>query len=211
MKVLATIIVCICLSLSGSAQGFFNQNGAMVKRAIQQIALLGTYIRQAKQGYSIIDKGLKSIHHIKNGEFNLHDLYYTSLKTVNPNIKDFSKVDAAMAAALTVSQSSTRAIRLVNSSRWLSPGEKEYLRAVFTKLMDETDRELQTLTDLVTSGKMQLTDDERLRRIDTCYQSLTDKSAFCQQFSAGIKELVSGRSNEADGTAGMDRFYNLKN
>ncbi len=72
----------------------------MIKKCIEQIALLGTYIRQAKQGYNIIDNGLKTVKNIKNGEFDLHDLYYKSLKNVNPNIKGFSKIKQAIETVL---------------------------------------------------------------------------------------------------------------
>lgn len=210
MKMIIAIVFCLLITYCSQAQGIFNQKGEMIKKCIEQIALLGTYIRQAKQGYNIIDKGLKTVKNIKNGEFDLHDLYYTSLKTINPSVKGFSKIEAAIETGSGISTIGSKTIYLINGSEWLSPGEKSYLRKLMTKLLDETDKDLENLANLVTSGKIELTDDERVRRIDEVYRELHNKSSFVQKFSSTIKMLIANRSSDIRSSGQVQQFYNQK-
>lgn len=211
MKKILIITVCVLTTYNSQAQGFFNQKGEMIKKCIEQIALLGTYIRQAKQGYNIIDNGLKTVKNIKNGEFDLHDLYYKSLKNVNPNIKGFSKIKQAIETGSGIAGLGSKTINLVNGSEWLGPGEKKYLREALTKLLNDTDKDMQALLDLITSGKIELTDDERIKRINEVYEELLNKSSFVQKFSSTIKMLIANRSSDIRNSKQVQQFYNLKN
>lgn len=203
-------VLLILFSSSSFAQGFFNQKGEMIKKLIEQIGLLGTYARQAKQGYNIIDNGLKDIRKIKKGEFDLHDGYYESLKTVDPDIKGLSGIDAAIATGRGISTKASSIIRMVNNSTLLGSDEKKYLRSVLVNLIDRTEKELQTLSDLLTNDKLQLTDDERIRRINDVSRELSRQSTFLQQFSASVKTFLANRKQIIREQKQVQQFYNLK-
>jgi hypothetical protein len=59
---------------------------------LQQIAALQAYITVAEKGYSIAEQGLQTIGQIKNGEFNLHSAFVSSLKAVSPAVGNMAEV-----------------------------------------------------------------------------------------------------------------------
>ena len=46
--------------------------------------------------------GLTTIHEIKNGEFNLHNLFFSSLKTVNPEVAKYSRIAVIIADQVSI-------------------------------------------------------------------------------------------------------------
>lgn len=205
------LLLFMAATVTVRAQGFFNQKGELIKKYIEQIGLLRTYYRQAKEGYRIVDKGLTTIHDIKNGEFGLHDLYYRSLKKVNPNIRRLSKVDAAIETGSAIFKTAGHALSNSKTSLWLSTPEKSYVGNVLENLLRKTDDDLSQLERLVTDDSLQLTDDERIERIDKVYTALVSKSAFLQQFTSALQVLVTSRSKGFEDQRQVRQLFNLKN
>ena len=54
---------------------------------LDQIAQLQLFITQAEKGYQIVHQGLAAIGEIKQGDFNLHQVFFNSLQLVNPAIR----------------------------------------------------------------------------------------------------------------------------
>src|SRR4051812_23729293 len=93
-KLVLLIFVFISVKVC-NAQTFdewFKQNKTQRKYLIQQIAAFKVYIGYVQKGYSIAKKGLTTIGSIKNGDLNLHNEFFSSLKNVNPGIMKYSKV-----------------------------------------------------------------------------------------------------------------------
>src|SRR5450432_4696186 len=97
MKRLIILNLIIMNSFIVNAQGLsniFNQKAADLKSMGKQIALLQLYIGWIEKGYSIARSGLTLIGDIKRGELNLHTVFFSSLSSVKPDIKKYSKVAA---------------------------------------------------------------------------------------------------------------------
>ena len=58
-----------------------NQKSTQKKYLLQQIAALQVYINYAKKGYNIVSGGINTIRDIKKGDLNLHNTFFSSLKT----------------------------------------------------------------------------------------------------------------------------------
>src|SRR5580692_1381510 len=90
MKRLAIILIAGAWYVNhASAQGtggFFNQQSSKEKLMLTQIAELDIYGNTLKTGYNITEKGLNTAGELKNGTFNLHNVYYTSLQQVSPAV-----------------------------------------------------------------------------------------------------------------------------
>jgi hypothetical protein len=208
-KIVGALLLCL-LACTSSAQGIFNQKATQIKRYMEQIGLLRTYLRQAERGYQIVDKGLHTIRDIKRGEFNLHDLYYKSLKSVNPEVRRLSEVDAAVQTGTAILRQASKMIRVNNSSELLEASEKRYVVSVLGKIIDDAEKDLQYLDDLITTGRMALTDDERIKRINQVSIVLQQTSAVLQRFTAELQVLLRSRARQHNDSEQMNRLYNLK-
>ncbi|MCH5717802.1 hypothetical protein [Niabella hibiscisoli] len=208
-KIVGALLLCL-LACTSSAQGIFNQKATQIKRYMEQIGLLRTYLRQAERGYQIVDKGLHTIRDIKRGEFNLHDLYYKSFKSVNPEVRRLSEVDAAVQTGTAILRQASKMVRVNNSSELLEASEKRYVVSVLGKIIDDAEKDLQYLDDLITTGRMALTDDERIKRINQVSIVLQQTSVVLQRFTAELQVLLRSRARQHNDSEQMNRLYNLK-
>src|ERR1700677_2007563 len=86
----------------GSCVPVFAQFGATTNEMLEQLAALQAYIRVAEKGYTIAEQGLQTIGQIKNGEFNLHSTFYSSLKAVSPTVANMAEVAEIMSLEISL-------------------------------------------------------------------------------------------------------------
>lgn len=175
---------------------WFRQGATQKKYLLQQIAALQVYIGYVQKGYSIAKQGLNTISNIKHGEFNLHKDYFNSLKTVNPEIKSYSKVSDIIALQVNILKIYKEAARQVKQSGSFNVGEIRYINDVFERLRDDCTETIDALIKVTTSGQLEMKDDERLKRIDALYSDMQNKYIFVQSFSNEVNLLAASRIME---------------
>lgn len=187
------------LTTSTKAQTFaewFRQSATQKKYLLQQIAALQMYIGYVQKGYSIAKQGLNTISDIKNGEFNLHKDYFNSLKTVNPKIKNYSKVADIILLQVNIIKIYKEAAKQLKQSGTFKANEITYIDGVFERLLDDCAKTIDALITITTSGELEMKDDERLKRIDALYSDMQGKYTFVLGFSNEAKLLATSRISE---------------
>jgi hypothetical protein len=167
--------------------GFINGNiYAQTKQQtvlLQQIAALQIYIGYAQKGYSVAKKGLNAIGDFKRGEFNLHDSYFTSLKTVNPKIKKYAKVAEIIALQVKILRNYASMYKEIQQDDLFHGDEMDYIKRVFDRLIENCNDNLEELITIITDNQLEMKDDERIKRIDAVYQNMLENYTFCESFS----------------------------
>ncbi|WP_409415807.1 hypothetical protein [Flavobacterium sp. PS2] len=163
---------------------------------LQQIAALQVYIGYAQKGYSVAKKGLGAINDFKRGEFNLHKGYLTSLKSVNPKIKKYAKVTEIIALHIKIIKNSNKIYLQIQQDDLFHGDEVDYIQRVFERLIENCDTNMDELLTIVLDGKLELKDDERIKRIDTIYQNMLDNYTFSESFSNQIKLMALSKVKE---------------
>ena len=185
-------LVCLLSSLVTNAQTvaeWLNQKQTQKKYLLQQIAALQTYISYAKKGYTIASKGITTVSNIKKADFNLHKDFFSSLKNVNPKISKYVKVADIVAYQLRIIKQIKQTLQGIRANKQFTPEELDYCKQVFDNLVDECTKTIEELFMVITSGKLEMKDDERLRRIDNLYTDMQDKYSFCSSFSDDMNIL----------------------
>lgn len=105
----ATLGTCILLlgAVGAKAQTFsewFAQKSTQKKYLLLQIEALQQYGSYIRQGYQISQHGLSSIGAWMKSEFELHGAHYSSLRTVDPNIKNNPKANDCINYALGITK-----------------------------------------------------------------------------------------------------------
>lgn len=175
---------------------WFKQKKTQIKYLLEQIALLKVYIGYARQGYEIAHKGLDLIHKIKKGDFDLHETYITSLKAVNPRIKNYVKVAAAIALQARIVKQSGSALSAMRASGEFTPDEIRYAENVIERLLTDCLDCINELYRVITADELELKDDERINRIDRLYADMQNKYSFCATFNDQIGVLTVQRKAE---------------
>ncbi len=207
MKFLFIIVTGILLSTTSPAQTWnewFKQKKTQKKYLAKQIVLLRLYLGYLKKGYEIADKGLTTIHNIKNGDFNLHRDFFGSLKNVNPHIKNSAKVADIIAFQVYIIQNIKRVNNFCKNNEYFTPEEIRYVAAVYSNMLFLCDASISELLTIIRSNETEMKDDERLVRIDRLYDDMLDKHAFVQSFDSDVRLIARERERE---TRSVERVY----
>jgi hypothetical protein len=62
--------------------------------------------------------------------------------------------------------------------------------------MEECLNDMEELLLVIISGKVEMKDDERIKRLDKIYINMKDKSAFTQSFMTDMSLLIQQKENE---------------
>jgi hypothetical protein len=210
------LFLLILVSMTGSLKAqtlaeWFQQKKTQKKYLLQQIAALQIYIGYAQKGYQIAKEGLTTIGGFTRGEFNLHADYFNSLKIVNPEIKHYAKVAEIIGLEIKIVQNYNSTFRKLKSTDAFSNDELSYIRSVFTNLLDDCEKTLDELIAVTTDGKLEMTDDERMARIDKLYLDMQDKFTFCNSFSNDAKLLAVSRIKEQTEVKTSRALQGIKN
>jgi hypothetical protein len=205
MKKIAVLIFLTVL-FNGKIQAQAKQREELLK----QIAAFQVYIGYAQKGYSIAKKGLNVIGDFKRGEFDLHLDYFNSLNTINPNIKSYFRVAQIIALQVKILKNYNRTMRYVNQNDLFHGDEVAYVKRVLDRLIKDCDGIVGELTAVLTKGKLELKDDERLERIDVLYQNMLESQIFCEDFSNQTRMMGFSRSAESKDVKTSHALQGLK-
>ena len=193
------LILSLVFSILANAQTlaeWTQQKKTQIQYLLDQIAANKVSIDYLEKGYEIARTGLNTIQNIKNGDFNLHRDFFGSLEIVNPKIKTYTRVADIIAYQVRIVKNIGTTIKNLKESGQFNADELDYSKAVFENLLDECLKNVDELYLVITSDELQMTDDERIKRIDQLYTDMQDKYSFCQSFSKECSVIALQRLGE---------------
>ena len=212
MKKLITVVWCLYLVTSLQAQTWdewFRQGRTARKYLKEQVAALKAHLDVVKKGYRIAREGLTTIRDIKNGDFNLHRDYFSSLSRVNPSIKNGSKGAAILSYGTKLLKDIPAALTQITSTSYLSRGEKAYIQSLLTRLLDNTIGSRTELGELTTAGILTMRDDERIERMERLYHAMLEDYRFFQTLKQQTAALVRQRAAENQALEQLHKLHGL--
>jgi len=189
----------LLLALPAKAQ-LFGQAAKQKQYYEQQIAAYNALHIELKQGYGVIKNGLGGIRDINTAELNAHTAYYTSLKTPSSAVKNSTQVKDIL------NYQSYITLAFGQNFNGLTTDETAYVASVKNKVLTECDHDLTDLQNLL-NGTLQLSDDERLKRLNAIHASMLDKYQFSQSFTNSLKALALGRGQDHNDTRTLKSLY----
>jgi hypothetical protein len=196
------------ISATAKAQTFaewFRQNSTQKKYLLQQIAALQVYSDYLKQGYQIAAKGLTSISGSLNAENGLHATYYGRMKTVDPAVKnnDMVKDIAAWQEDILARLAGIDQITGITAS------EKNYLNNVRVAVLKDCNNQINTLQNVVTDGKLVMSDAERIALIGKIHAAMLDNYQFASGFMAQAQIFAARRQQEQNQAIAAKQLYGI--
>lgn len=187
---------------------WLKQKETQVRYLVEQIGAIKAYGAVLNKGYEIAHTGLTNIFNSREGDFVQHRAYFLSLSKVKPAVKRFSKV----LSAFDMKAGMEKQYGLLNSSAsaFLNEKERTYLDAVYRSLLSGCHDLAEELKMVISDGQWQLSDDERMERIDKIYIQMQDRYMFFQSFLNEIKLLVALRRKEGNDADSLYSLYGIK-
>jgi len=195
MKRISIILVIILTCTYGSAQGLvniFSQRAADLKNMGKQIALLQLYMGWIEQGYQIAGSGLHLISDIKQGEWNLHSLFFGSLALVNPAIKQCAEVTEVMQYQADI----TKELAVLGLIKNLNPEETDHLLEVKENLLGDCFRDLDHLISLLSDHVFRMSDEERIRSLAAIDLNMENHWKMAKELVGAVRLIALQRQRE---------------
>jgi hypothetical protein len=126
----------------------------------------------------------------------LHSNYFTSLVTVNPRIKGYTKVADIISLQINIAKQIAKTFKDCKNSHQLTSVELNYLQKIFDALLNDCSKCLDALFIIISDGQLSMKDDERIVAIDKIYIDMADKQIFIRAFSNTSKGLCIQREND---------------
>jgi hypothetical protein len=196
----------ISMTISVQAQSFsfsdlFGQANKQKNYYMQQIAAFNAFESELKQGYGLIKNGLNGIAAINIAELNAHSAYYASLKQPGSAVKNNTQVQDILQWQTDITNSFSQ------NFTGLTADEQSYISTVQANLLAECSKDLTDLQNLIASNNLQMTDDERLKRLGKIHAAMLDKYRFSQSFTSSINLLAAGRQQGINDTQTLNALY----
>jgi hypothetical protein len=199
MRTIALVAIFSALALGADAQTWkewFQQKKTQKEYLIKQIVALKVYAKYVKEGYDIAQKGLNIVSEIKGQNFTDHQDHFGSLRIVKNDLGNSSRINLILGRQVAIMNEFRELKNICRNNAHLTEEEVRYVDLVYSNLLTECDRVMVALHTLVTDDAYQMSDDERIERIDAIYHDMNDKYAFTRTFCSSTKTLIMQRGVE---------------
>jgi hypothetical protein len=190
--------------------GFFSQQSQQRKLMAEQIAQYEIYLGALKTAYHVSETGLNTAYDLKNGTFTLHSDYISSLSQVNPVIQNNPQGKAIADLNNQTLKLFSDEINWQQQQKLLTTTELAYLQKVADNLTTKCKLDMDELLQVLTPGKLQLTDAQRLARLDKLYDSMKDKYAFAGSFTSKCRKLALSRKQQTQDKGQLKKLYGIQ-
>jgi len=210
LHLLFVVMLAVQITSAQTYDEWFRQKKTQIKYLTEQIAALQVYAGYVEKGYKIAKDGLDAIHAIKQGDFSLHNNYFSFLRNVSPNVKAYSKIACIIALQISIVQNCRRQRNFMNKTHQFSNNELLYAGKVYDNVLADCIAIIDELKDLVTDGLLQMKDDERIKRIDKLYDNAKERAAFVQHFGNDNNILAMQRKKDQNDVQVGRELYGVK-
>ena len=177
---------------------------------IEKLAQFKQILSDLKKGYEILSGGYNTIKNISKGNFELHKLFLDGLMEVSPAVKNYRRVADIISYQLQLVSEYKNAFTRFKQSGMFNSEEINYLSKVYDKLFDLSLKNLDDLFTVITSGKLRMSDEERLAAIDKIFSDMQDKLLFLRSFNNNNSILALQRTKEERDLRNVQQYYDVK-
>lgn len=206
-KVLLVLCLTFGLSASVRAQSFEVQQLLLNAEKLTQ---LKSILRDMKKGYQTLTTGYRLVKNISQGNFSLHETFLNGLMLVSPTVRKYHRIADIITLQSQLNKEYSNSFSRFREGGTFSAHEIDYLERVYGQLVRLTLRNLEELTMVVTSGKLRMSDDERLQAIDRIFLEMEDRVTFLRDFNERTSLLELQRKREMSELKRMKNWYDLK-
>jgi len=169
---------------------FFQQKKTQKQYLLEQLVALKIYAGYLEKGYEIAGDGLGIVRGFKNGEFGLHEVFFSSLKTISPLIS----ANPRMIYLISMEQEIFRISRRNYADNLFGLAEMNFIVGVQTDLGKSFEADLELLSLILEWGKLELTEVERFDRLNRLYEQVCERYQSATDFDASVRLLLTQKT-----------------
>jgi hypothetical protein len=193
MKKWGLILVFCCANISVSAQSAEIQQLLL---NIEKLSQFKAILQNMYEGYKVLHKGYTVITNISEGNFSVHKTFLDALLEVSPGVRKYKRIADIISYQMRLVKEYKAAFNEFKNGDSFTTEEINYIGKVYANLFKESMESLDELMLVIASGKLRMSDDERLQAIDRIYASVEDQFSFLKQFNSHTALLALQRKGE---------------
>nr|WP_199077427.1 TerB family tellurite resistance protein [Pedobacter sp. ASV19] len=194
-KLILTLLFVLPLCLGFQARAQTDEIAQLVLN-VEKLAQFKQILSDMKKGYDVLHGGYSTIKDISEGNFSLHKFFLDALLEASPTVRQYYKVPRIISYQVALVKEYKAAFGRFRQSNLFNPQELNYLGDVYSNLLNHSLRNLDELAGVVTSGKLRMSDDERLKAIDQIYTDMEEKVLFLRSFNNSTSMLALQRDRQ---------------
>jgi hypothetical protein len=176
---------------------------------VEKLSQLKIILSDMEKGYTVLSSGYNSVKNLSQGNFSLHETFLNGLSLVSPEVSKYGRIADIISEQSAIVKEYKSAFAGFRASDNFSAQEIGYLNKVYQQLFSQSIDNLDELANVITSAKLRMSDDERLRAIDRIYTDTQDKMIFLRCFNAETSLLNLQRQKEKADLSGIKKYYNI--
>ena len=177
---------------------------------IEKLSQFKKILSDMKKGYELLSGGYKTVKDMTEGNFSLHKTFLDALMQVSPAVKNYKRVAEIVEYQISIVKESRNGMNRFIKSGNFSGQEINYFEKVYGNLLNQSLRNLDELTMVITADKLRMSDDERLKAVDDIYEQMQDKLLFLRNFNNTSNVLDLQRSKEKNDVYVSKSFQEFK-
>ena len=193
MKKLIVILIMCTMTFKLRAQ---SEEVQQLLLNIEKLAQFKKILQNMYDGYKLLSKGYTAVKNISEGNFSLHKTFLDGLMEVSPAVKKYKRITDIINYQLRIAKEYKLAFNRFKEAKQFTPDEIEYLGKVYGNLFTESLKTIDELAMVITSGKLRMSDDERLQAIDRIYLAVEGQYSFLKEFTNNTNMLALQRKAE---------------
>lgn len=163
---------------------------------IEKLSQFKKILSDMKKGYELLSGGYKTVKDMTEGNFSLHKTFLDALMQVSPAVRNYKKVGEVVEYQISIVKESRNGMNRFIKSGNFSRQEINYFEKVYGNLLNQSLRNLDELTMVITADKLRMSDDERLKAVDDIHEQMQDKLLFLRNFNTTSNVLALQRARE---------------
>lgn len=206
----------ICFLLFTGTVAVTSQSFAQVQEAkqlaldIQKLIQLKKILQNMIKGVEILTQGYNKVKQVTHGNYTLHEAFLDGLLEVSPAVRKYRKVADIIRDEGYLITEYKNAFNKFKDARAFTPEEIDYMGGVYGSLIKQTEAIINELTLVITSGKLRMSDGERLSAIDRIYKDIRDKLTFLRGFNLKAEQLAAARNKALQNTSELNKNYGIR-
>ena len=191
-----------------TANEWLRQKKTQKQYLIEQIAALQVYLKNLKQGYKVVNKGLTLVGEITGNNYSMDNIYLGSLLQVKAPVAD-SELSNSIVVLERGMRTRLRVLtqRIDEHTALLTADESTYLKSVVRKAESILSEQLATKRKVETSDKLQMTDAGRIEILGSVKVNLEELESFLGQADGELTRLIIQRQLETHEIRQINQFH----
>ena len=176
----------------------------------EKLAQMKSILKEMYKGYEVVSTGYSNVKNVTQGNFNLHEAFLNGLLAVSPAVRNYKRITDIINNQAEIIKEYKEAYAIFKKDPNFNFDELNYISGVYNNLVNESVKNLDALTMVITAGKLRMSDDERLKAIDKIADDTGEKLSFLRSFNNDTQIQALQRAKERNDLQTVQQLYGVK-